>query len=126
MSFLRPLRCACQAARISAQPHARWYAAKAAPAAAASAPASPKKSDPLAASAKISSCEPNTVLEGINYLKGQNPVIALPDEEYPPWLWTILDPVVIPDDGPGGKAEKYRMRKENRQRIKDSNFLKTQ
>jgi len=73
-----------------------------------------------------STCSANTVLPGLNYLKGQFPVVALPDEEYPPWLWTILQPKVWPDDGPGGKAEKVRMRKENRQRIKDQNFMKTQ
>jgi large subunit ribosomal protein L54 len=66
------------------------------------------------------------VLPGLNYLKGQPPVQALPDEEYPPWLWTVLEPKHWPDDGPGGKAEKARKRKENRQRIKDQNFMKTQ
>jgi len=65
-------------------------------------------------------------MPGLNYLKGQPPVLALPDEEYPPWLWTILKPKVYEDDGPGGKAEKVRLRRENRQRIKDQNFMKTQ
>ncbi|KAG1756894.1 mitochondrial ribosomal protein L37-domain-containing protein [Suillus paluster] len=74
----------------------------------------------------LSSCPPGTVLEGLNYLKGQPPVIALPDEEYPPWLWDLLKPKVYEDDGPGGKAEKKRLRKENQQRIKDQNFMKTQ
>jgi large subunit ribosomal protein L54 len=53
-------------------------------------------------------------------------VIALPDEEYPSWLWDLLKPKVYEDDGPGGKAEKKRLRKENQQRIKDQNFMKTQ
>jgi large subunit ribosomal protein L54 len=53
-------------------------------------------------------------------------VQALPDDEYPPWLWTILEPKQWPDDGPGGKAEKVRKRRANRQRIKDQNFMKTQ
>ena len=74
----------------------------------------------------ISSCAPNTVLAGLNYLKGQPPVIALPDEEYPPWLWDLLKPKVLPDDGPGGLAEKARLKKERQQRIKDANFMKTQ
>lgn len=73
-----------------------------------------------------SSCPANTVLTGLNYLKGQPPVIALPDEDYPPWLWKLLEPRVLDDDGPGGKAEKVRLRKENRQRIRDQNLLKTQ
>ncbi|KAG1791944.1 mitochondrial ribosomal protein L37-domain-containing protein [Suillus subaureus] len=74
----------------------------------------------------LSSCPPGTILEGLNYLKGQPPVIALPDEEYPSWLWDLLKPKVYEDDGPGGKAEKKRLRKENQQRIKDQNFMKTQ
>jgi large subunit ribosomal protein L54 len=58
----------------------------------------------------------NTVLTGLNYLKN-------PDEEYPEWLWGITKPV---DDGPGGKAERRRMRQENRESIKDQNFMRTQ
>ena len=73
-----------------------------------------------------SSCVVNTVLEGLAYLKDQPAVLALPDEEYPRWLWDLLKPKNLPDDGPGGKAEKVRLRKENRQRIKDQNFMKTQ
>ncbi|KAF8584106.1 hypothetical protein K439DRAFT_1411408 [Ramaria rubella] len=83
-------------------------------------------SKPVADPAPRSSCPPNTVLEGLVYLKDQPPILALPDEEYPPWLWDVLKPKVWPDDGPGGKAEKVRLRKENRQRIKDQNFMKTQ
>ncbi|KAL7283748.1 hypothetical protein ACG7TL_003185 [Trametes sanguinea] len=73
-----------------------------------------------------SSCAENTVLVGVNYLKGQPEVLAMPDEAYPPWLWTLLQPKEIPDDGPGGKGEKIRLRKANRQRIRDQNFMKTQ
>lgn len=73
-----------------------------------------------------SSCLPNTVLVGVNYFKDQPPVLALADEEYPSWLWKLLDKSELPDDGPGGKAEKRRLRKENRQRIRDQNFMKTQ
>ena len=65
-------------------------------------------------------------MPGVNYLKGQQPVLAKKDSEYPDWLWTILKPKVYVDDGPGGKAEKVRLRKANRQRIKEQNFLKTQ
>jgi large subunit ribosomal protein L54 len=66
------------------------------------------------------------VLEGINYLKGQSPVLSLPDDQYPDWLWTTLQSKVWPDDGPGGKAERVKRRTENRQRIKDRNFMQTQ
>ncbi|TDL27315.1 hypothetical protein BD410DRAFT_679191, partial [Rickenella mellea] len=73
-----------------------------------------------------SSCPANTVLTGLNYLKDQEPVLALPDEDYPPWLWKLLDSKVHVDDGPGGEGEKKRRRQENRQRIREQNFLKTQ
>jgi len=73
-----------------------------------------------------SSCPPGTILTGLNYLKGQTQVVALPDEEYPPWLWKLLERRDLVDDGPGGKVEKIRLRKENRQRIRDQNLLKTQ
>lgn len=80
----------------------------------------------LAFSDGTSSCPPGTVLTGLNYLKGQTQVVALPDEDYPPWLWKLLEPRNLVDDGPGGKAEKVLLRKQNRQRIRDQNLLKTQ
>jgi len=30
-------------------------------------------------------------LKGLNYLKGRDDPVALPDEEYPEWLWHCLD-----------------------------------
>ncbi|KAI0647509.1 mitochondrial/chloroplast ribosomal protein L54/L37 [Trametes meyenii] len=106
----------------------RCLASQSAPAAAAqantasSSNVSPKSEPPLAQS----SCTENTVLVGLNYLKGQPDVIAQADDAYPPWLWTLLQPKELVDDGPGGKAEKVRLRKANRQRIRDQNFMKTQ
>jgi len=74
----------------------------------------------------ISSCPANTLLPGLNYLKRQPPVLALPDEEYPPWLWKLLQPKVNVDQGPGSLAEKRRMKQERTANIKYSNLLKTQ
>ena len=71
-------------------------------------------------------CPADTILPGINYLKGQSPVVALADEEYPEWLWTILQPKVLEDDGPGGKFERAKRRAANKQAIKDRNFMLTQ
>lgn len=79
-----------------------------------------------AAAQAVSSCPENTVLQGVAYLKGQQEVVAMADDAYPPWLWSLLSPKELPDDGPGGKAEKVRLRKANRQRIRDQNFMKTQ
>lgn len=74
----------------------------------------------------LSSCPADTKLEGLNFLKGQASVLALPDDKYPEWLWSILQPKEYPDDGPGGKAERVKRRAQNKQRIKDSNFMSTQ
>ncbi len=39
-------------------------------------------------------------LRGINYMKNQSDPLALPDAEYPAWLWTCLEP----KDGAAGQA----------------------
>ncbi|KAH9852789.1 mitochondrial ribosomal protein L37-domain-containing protein [Lenzites betulinus] len=105
----------------------RCLASQSAPATAPAHPeagTAPTKTD--APALAESSCTENTVLVGVNYLKGQPEVLAQADDAYPPWLWTLLQPKQIPDDGPGGKGEKIRLRKANRQRIRDQNFMKTQ
>ncbi|KAJ3742981.1 mitochondrial ribosomal protein L37-domain-containing protein [Lentinula detonsa] len=94
----------------------RFYAASAKPATPAQKPTVQPKS----------SCPADTVLPGLNYLKNQPPVLALPDEEYPPWLWTVLLPKELEDDGPGGRKERMERRKENKQRIRERNFMSTQ
>ncbi|KAJ7695445.1 mitochondrial ribosomal protein L37-domain-containing protein [Mycena rosella] len=75
---------------------------------------------------KASSCAPDTVIAGANYLKGQPPVLALPDEAYPEWLWRVLEKREWPDDGPGGRGERAERRAANKARIQDANFMKTQ
>ena len=54
----------------------------------ASAAQSPAGGSALAAA---SSCPPGTVLAGLNYFKGREDPVALPDDEYPDWLWTCLE-----------------------------------
>jgi len=39
----------------------------------------------------LSSCLPGTTLQGLNILKDQPDPVAKLDEEYPAWLWTLLD-----------------------------------
>ncbi|KAF6763694.1 mitochondrial ribosomal protein L37-domain-containing protein [Ephemerocybe angulata] len=78
------------------------------------------------ASIPKSSCPQDTVMKGLNYLKGQPQVLALADDQYPEWLWTILSPKEYPDDGPGGKADRVRRKRERQQAIKDKNFMSTQ
>ena len=82
-----------------------------------------RQSDRTFLSAPKSSCPADTVLVGLNYLKGQPPVLAKPDEEYPEWLWTILEPKVHDDPR---KAQRAKRRIETKQRIKDENFMSTQ
>ena len=38
-----------------------------------------------------SACPAGTVLVGLNYFKGRQDPVALPDEEYPDWLWRCLE-----------------------------------
>lgn len=83
-------------------------------------------SESIPAATPRSSCAPDTILTGANYLKGQPPVVSLADDAYPEWLWDVLKPKVYEDDGPGGKKERMERRKANRQSIKDRNFMQTQ
>ncbi|KAJ6263327.1 hypothetical protein Dda_1890 [Drechslerella dactyloides] len=39
----------------------------------------------------LSSVAAGTQLKGINYINKLSDPIALPDEEYPAWLWTVLE-----------------------------------
>ncbi|TQN71526.1 NADH-ubiquinone oxidoreductase 12 kDa subunit, partial [Colletotrichum shisoi] len=50
-----------------------------------------KNDAPAPAPAPISSCPAGTVLNGLNYFKGRTDPVALRDEEYPEWLWTVLE-----------------------------------
>lgn len=72
-----------------------------------------------------SSCAPGTYLN-LNIKKGAKELVALEDKDYPEWLWTVLDrnaqtarlalePL---------KMRKKAIRKFNKDKIKQSNFLK--
>ena len=67
-------------------------------------------------------------MPGLNWLKGQEPVVALADEEYPSWLWTITKPKVYTEEEmqPGGRGHKKMLQRERRAEIKMRNFMKTQ
>ncbi|KAF8896825.1 mitochondrial ribosomal protein L37-domain-containing protein [Mucidula mucida] len=86
----------------------------------------PPKAKPAAFVAPKSSCAADTILEGLNYLKDQPPILAKPDEEYPDWLWTVMENKVLPDDGPGGKKERYERRLDNKKKLREHNFMLTQ
>jgi large subunit ribosomal protein L54 len=48
------------------------------------------------------------------------------DDQYPDWLWTVLQPKEYPDDGPGGKLERVQRKRDRQQALKDRNFMSTQ
>ncbi|KZP18266.1 hypothetical protein FIBSPDRAFT_829519 [Athelia psychrophila] len=114
MSFPRALRTLASSCARTSHP-IRGYAGKAT-----------KKETASKTDAVLSSCPENTVLTGVNWLKGQPPVLALADEEYPPWLWTLLQPKVSTDEGPGSLTEKRKMKVERKTNIKYANLLKSQ
>lgn len=97
----------------------RSYSTQAPVAGSAASPAQPKKP-------KIVSMTPaGTKLKGLNIKKNGEDPIALPEEEYPAWLWEILDKEAQERklrENPDLAARKLR-RQENKRRIKENNFL---
>lgn len=72
-----------------------------------------------------SSVPEGTVLKGCNVRKNGEDPVALADDQYPDWLWEVLDPEAQDRKlkmDPIRYATKQR-REENRKRIKDQNFL---
>ncbi|KAJ1679559.1 Cochaperone prefoldin complex subunit [Spiromyces aspiralis] len=67
-----------------------------------------------------SSVAKGAVLKGLNVLKDGKDPVALADEEYPGWLWTLLDKPIEEELG-----ERKRLNLENTKRIKAANFLKS-
>ncbi|KAI8324788.1 hypothetical protein GQ54DRAFT_295943 [Martensiomyces pterosporus] len=61
-----------------------------------------------------------TVLKGLNIYKDGKDPVALKDEEYPDWLWTLLDEV--PEES---MDERARQRHQRSRAIKESNFMKS-
>lgn len=80
---------------IQNAPIRRSFSATIAPrqaAAAAAAPAAPSSDATTSEEPPArSTCPPGTVLNGLNYFKGKTDPVALPDAEYPEWLWSCLD-----------------------------------
>lgn len=72
-----------------------------------------------------SSCPAGTSLN-LNIKKAGKDPIALSDDEYPTWLWTVLDAEAqareLAEDPL--KQRKKQIRKANRTNIKQNNFLK--
>ncbi|WWD21529.1 hypothetical protein CI109_106015 [Kwoniella shandongensis] len=87
----------------------------------------------------LSSCLPGTTLTGLSILKDKPDPVALPDDQYPTWLWTLLDDtskahkaveneVHLSQEGQQGfdvVKEKRKLKNLNREKIKASNYLKS-
>lgn len=71
-----------------------------------------------------SSCPAGTPLN-LQIKKSGKETVALEDHEYPEWLWTVLDEKVqsakLAQDP--AKLKKKQLRKMNREKIKQNNFL---
>ncbi|KAJ2958628.1 hypothetical protein NQZ79_g5802 [Umbelopsis isabellina] len=70
-----------------------------------------------------SSAPQGTVLKGINYLKEGKDPVALDDVEYPEWLWELLDEKKQKQKSSKPANRQYH-RKQNRDAIRASNFMK--
>ncbi|TVY54876.1 54S ribosomal protein L37, mitochondrial [Lachnellula cervina] len=74
-------------------------------------------------------CPPGSVLKGLNYFKGKEDPIALADEEYPEWLWHVLDVkekagTVVDEAGDEfSKSKKLRRKAAKRQRKLEAKLL---
>ena len=60
----------------------------------------------------VSSCPKGTTLKGLNILNGKSDPIAMADEEYPEWLWKLLDPAPEPSE-----YSLKKLRKQSKQKI---------
>ena len=55
----------------------------------------------------ISFCAAGTKLKGLNYLKGRDDPVALPEEDYPEWLWRCLDVKKSDEEGAGEIGDEF-------------------
>jgi len=55
----------------------------------------------------VSSCPAGTRLKGLNYIKGRDDPIALPEEAYPEWLWRCLDVKVKEGEVEGDEGDAF-------------------
>ncbi|CAG8959919.1 hypothetical protein HYFRA_00012636 [Hymenoscyphus fraxineus] len=89
------------------------------------------KSKPKTTVLPISSAPAGKILKGINYIQGRDDPVALKEEEYPEWLWRILDAKKDVDgkgeEEAGGdefsKSKKLRRKAAKRQRKLEAALL---
>ncbi|KAL9109136.1 MAG: hypothetical protein Q9227_006227 [Pyrenula ochraceoflavens] len=90
-------------------------------------PSTPPLSDPKTVKVK-SSVAGGQELRGLGYLKTRTIVLAKEDDEYPDWLWTILDKDAASAEGKGpdlaSMTKKQRLRYEKKQAALQANLPK--
>jgi large subunit ribosomal protein L54 len=69
----------------------------------------------------VSSVPEGTVFKGLNYMREGKDPVAMADDAYPDWLWTLLTPRPPVSEMEGKK----KLRRINRENIKANNFLKS-
>ncbi|KAJ5042083.1 mitochondrial 54S ribosomal protein mL54 [Drepanopeziza brunnea f. sp. 'multigermtubi'] len=55
----------------------------------------------------ISSCPAGTTLKGLNFIKDRQDPVALPEEDYPEWLWSVLEKRVGEGEGEEGDGDEF-------------------
>ncbi|KXL45486.1 hypothetical protein M433DRAFT_709 [Acidomyces richmondensis BFW] len=80
-----------------------------------------------------SSVPAGTVLKGLNFLKNHTDPVAMPDEDYPPWLWSVLSSTQSSSSSPsssspdgGASADGDLFSKSKKQRRKAAKALRKQ
>ncbi|WWC59499.1 mitochondrial 54S ribosomal protein mL54 [Kwoniella dejecticola CBS 10117] len=138
MSFLStiPRIASQQAKQISRIAFYEFSSSSSSSAASSSTSSSPKPKK----SSKVASAAPaGTKLTGLSILKDKPDPVALEDDQYPAWLWTLLDDTSkahkvaenqVELHGEGEKGfdpikEKRKLKNLNREKIKASNYLKS-
>ncbi|TVY20052.1 hypothetical protein LARI1_G002720 [Lachnellula arida] len=87
------------------------------------------KPKPKTSALPASICPPGSVMKGLNYFKGKDDPIALTEEEYPEWLWHVLDvkdkasAVEVEAGDEFSKSKKLRRKAAKRQRKLEARLL---
>ncbi|KAK6405258.1 hypothetical protein LTR95_018789, partial [Oleoguttula sp. CCFEE 5521] len=71
-----------------------------------------------------SSVPAGTLLKGLNYIKGKQDPVALEDEEYPEWLWSVLEKAQKSDGAAAGGDESDLFSKSKKQRQRAAKSLR--
>ncbi|KAJ1930339.1 hypothetical protein IWQ60_000360 [Tieghemiomyces parasiticus] len=67
----------------------------------------------------VSMAPEGTVLKGLNFRTDGKDPVALKDEEYPAWLWTLTDTVASEE-----LSDRLRLKRNNKERIKAANYMR--